>query len=87
MGKLLSWILLAFIGWLLWKFVVISQRKAGRAASADASRHPPEDRVEKMVACAQCGVHLPASDAVEVGGQHYCCVEHRDAHARGAARG
>jgi uncharacterized protein len=81
MGKLLSWILLAFAGWLVWKFVVISQRKAGRSGSGGAAPPPPGDSVEKMVSCAHCGVHVPASEAVVAGSLSYCCAAHRDAHA------
>ncbi|WP_374675956.1 PP0621 family protein [Ideonella sp.] len=33
---------------------------------------------QSMVACAQCGTHLPAAESVEgEGGRHYCCAEHR----------
>jgi uncharacterized protein len=30
-----------------------------------------------MVSCAQCGVHLPESEAIQKDGKHYCCEEHR----------
>lgn len=30
-----------------------------------------------MVACAHCGVHLPAADAVREGAHHYCGEAHR----------
>jgi uncharacterized protein len=44
-------------------------RKASRAAIA-----PPE----RMVDCARCGLHLPASEALLDGaGRPYCCEEHR----------
>jgi uncharacterized protein len=31
-----------------------------------------------MVACAHCGLHLPAAEALPGGqGEHYCSLEHR----------
>ena len=32
---------------------------------------------EKMVPCAVCELHLPASEAVHEGGQYFCSREHR----------
>ena len=31
---------------------------------------------ETLVECAQCKVHLPKSDAIQVNGVFYCCKEH-----------
>ncbi len=38
-----------------------------------------EPRVENMVSCARCGLHVPESEAVHRDGRHYCS----EAHARG----
>ena len=35
---------------------------------------PPQD----MVRCAQCGVHLPKSEALWNAGRSYCCRAHQD---------
>ena len=35
-----------------------------------------------MVACLQCGTHLPESDAVRGPHGSYCCTEHRQQHNR-----
>ena len=35
---------------------------------------------EDMVRCAQCGVHLPKSESILVGGNFYCCDAHRREH-------
>jgi uncharacterized protein len=35
-----------------------------------------------MVRCAQCGVHLPKSESILVGGNFFCCAEHRDAYRK-----
>ena len=38
---------------------------------------------ERMVDCARCGVHLPASESVRgPDGRDYCCAEHRAAGPR-----
>lgn len=37
---------------------------------------------ERMVACAHCGVYLPASEALEAGGRSFCSAAHRDAGPR-----
>lgn len=31
-----------------------------------------------MVACDQCGTHLPEVDALKRQGRWYCCAQHRD---------
>ncbi len=51
----------------------------GRRSSGDeASRRSEQGQVESMVTCAQCGVHLPRTDALAARGLHYCSAEHRD---------
>jgi len=88
MGKILSWVLMAFVGFLAWRLIGVLQRKseaARRARSGGSSPGGPDsvDRKaladERIVPCAHCGVHFPASEAVEEGGRHYCCDAHRDA--------
>lgn len=38
---------------------------------------------ERMIQCRQCGIYLPASDAVQgAGGEAYCCDAHRIAHTQ-----
>ncbi len=47
---------------------------------------PPTEaaRLEEMVACAHCGVHLPRGDAVAgTDGTLFCGEPHRLAHAQG----
>lgn len=38
-----------------------------------------------MVACLECGTHLPESEAVRGPGGSYCCTEHRQQHERRSA--
>ncbi len=78
MGKLLLMLaLVVVIG--LW---AVSRLKAfaRRRDEADAPPRrstPPAGRLEAMVSCAHCGVHLPQRDAVVKQGAMFCS----DAHA------
>lgn len=51
------------------------RESAARRPASPPAAPPPTD----MVACAHCGVHLPATDALP--GRHgvYCCESHRQA--------
>ena len=44
-----------------------------RPAAAQA-----EANAERMVACAQCGLHIPQSEALMRAGQPYCSTAHAD---------
>lgn len=71
MKLLLLLLVLLFAVW-LWR--------SGRQAKQPPSRRrasPPAQAPLEMIACAQCGLHLPKADAVV--GQHglYCSIEHR----------
>jgi hypothetical protein len=88
-GKLLTWVVFFALAWLAWKFVTVSARKsaARRAADADTAggkraAGPSGPEVERMRACAHCGLHFPSSEGVQAQGQDYCCVAHRDAGPR-----
>ncbi|MGE4435785.1 PP0621 family protein [Achromobacter sp.] len=80
MGKLLFWIVI-IIG------VLFVARIAGRMAAARqdspaaakprAKASPPATGApEAMVRCAHCGIHLPRSEALLLGGQTWCSQEH-----------
>ncbi len=47
---------------------------AGERADAGAAR---DDTPVRMVACAHCGVHLPAAEAVFAGDMPFCSDAHR----------
>ena len=71
--RMLQIILLIAVIALLW-------RKA-RGAALQAPPPPAAPaQPQLMHVCAQCGVHLPASDAIAGRNGMYCCVAHR-AHA------
>ena len=53
----------------------------GRRGRVKPPRKPggqPAGGAEDMVVCAQCGVHLPRSEALAARGLHYCSSAHRD---------
>ncbi len=64
-------ILLGVLG-LLWAY--FSRRNAPGNDNPPANERPPE----RMVTCAQCGVHLPISDGItDADGRYYCSEAHR----------
>jgi uncharacterized protein len=88
MGKVLGWLVVALVAWLGWKLWTSHQRRqvlrrpaessrAGRQDAADGD--VPDDRsgVERMVRCAHCDLHLPASQARFASGKAYCSEEHQ----------
>jgi uncharacterized protein len=85
MGKVLGWVLVALIVWVVWTLWKASQRRRdARGASASvkggAASDPSTDAspgVERMVRCAHCDLHLPASQARFASGKAYCSEEHQ----------
>lgn len=69
--KYLLWIGVILI--VLW-FIRTSAHRRQRTERPPAAREP-----EKMVRCAQCGVHMPESESIRDDGAHYCSAEHRRA--------
>jgi uncharacterized protein len=60
---------------LLWQW-----RQARQPKVKQEQRKPtPPAEVLSMVECAQCGVHLPASDALAGRNGVYCSLAHRQA--------
>jgi len=56
-----------------------------RGARGRVAQKPPPPRVplpEDMVACAECGVHLPRSEALPGRGGLFCTEDHRTAFER-----
>lgn len=64
-------LLFAILGFVWWSF---AKRNAG---GDDKSSSNDEERSEKMLTCAHCGVHLPESEAVLADNRVYCCDAHR----------
>ena len=72
-------ILLAFIAVVWWAWKKRNQPEQKISKSRD-----PEP--QKMLVCAQCGVHFPESDGLSDGGKVYCSEAHRLAAREAAER-
>jgi uncharacterized protein len=70
MGKLLTFIALAFVAvWLLKRALA----RLGGEAEKPAKRSEVQG---DLVRCARCGLHLPRAEARESAGALYCSEEH-----------
>jgi uncharacterized protein len=65
---------------LLW--LLFGRARKSRREPPSAAPPPRAPEAEGMLACAHCGVHLPASESLRLGTQAYCCAAHRDAGPR-----
>jgi uncharacterized protein len=75
--KFLIWALVIYLAWRWYEM------KKLKASGAVPSAVATEDATETMVACAQCGIHLPVSAAVRsAGSQYFCCDAHRADHSQ-----
>ena len=91
MGKLLGWVLVGLLVWVVWRFMVISKRRAERANAGDSTGDeaspssqgarrdaPVTDKTPvMMMQCVVCGVHLPSIEALFSGGKVFCSEAHR----------
>lgn len=68
MSRLLFWIALFVLAWWLW-------RRATRP-SRPSPQEPREEETVPMVRCAQCGVHVPRSNALQDEQNWYCSRAH-----------
>ena len=58
-------------------------RGAGRRIGGAAPPTPPVPPLhDAIVACAQCGLHLPRGEALPGRGGVFCCETHRSLHER-----
>lgn len=70
-------IILVVLGLLLAYWILKGYRK--RVEKRDPP--PQSGKVEDMVRCAQCGVHLPRSESITTRGNFYCSAEHQRLHS------
>lgn len=49
---------------------------AGQQPTPRQPQRPAEPQTEKMLQCAHCGVHFPASENVPANGHDYCSAAH-----------
>ena len=71
--KFLVLLAVLVVAYLFWR----NARLEHRGRPGTGAPPPAADPVE-MVSCAECGLHLPRSDALPgPGARFYCCQEHR----------
>lgn len=75
MGKVLFFVLIGVIVWLLF-FSRLSAHLLKRDRRSEAARKDQSRGPEPMRECMHCGVYLPASDAAEMAGQRgkFSCI-------------
>ncbi|TCT11038.1 PP0621 family protein [Paralcaligenes ureilyticus] len=80
MGKVIFWVVV-IIGGLFLARILAQQNAKERAderqpKQAAKRNRPPIQHPESMVRCEHCGIHLPRSEAVLIGGKTWCSQEH-----------
>ena len=72
--KFLLWALLIYLAW---RWISAPKKKAAEHERPAAN----DDSAERMVRCAQCGIYLPASEAImDARSQQFCSEAHRADH-------
>lgn len=79
MGKILFWIIAIAIGFAIYRLLQIMERKSARARESQPAPDAPK---ELILQCAQCAIHVPASEVIRDGDQVFCSQACRDAHRR-----
>ena len=46
------------------------------AIQAKKTKNTSVKRVQDMVSCETCGVHIPVDEAIKVGNEYFCSKEH-----------
>ena len=74
MGIRFLFLLLAvFALWLIIKHLIQSNRHKD---------HNPRIKTGKMLACKQCGLHIPENESVKIDDDIFCCHEHAEAYRK-----
>jgi len=66
---------LIIIAAVIWLALHLMRRLFKRPAVSDDK--PKAGKSKNMVRCAQCGLHLPETEATAEQGRFFCCEEHR----------
>ena len=69
---LIRLIIIVIIGWLLFRLFRHWQNRLAN------KQHGSGEKIDTMVKCEECGVHLPRQNAIEDNGQFFCCEEHKN---------
>jgi hypothetical protein len=85
-GKLFSWIAIAFAIYVAYKVVLALQRKAQLRQSAEPESAPKpgsqpsssqaSTQLTALIACAHCGLQLPKDEAVHAQALFFCGQDH-----------
>lgn len=77
MGKILFWAVI-IIGVLFITRLLAHQAAKRESGAKNKKQAKPESlgKPEEMVRCANCGVHLPRSDALKQNDNFWCSTEH-----------
>jgi len=70
-------LLLLLAGYVLWSW---RHGQDARKAASAPSQPAQQTQTIDMVACAQCGVHLPVSQALSARSAYFCSAAHQKAH-------
>jgi uncharacterized protein len=81
MFRILIFIFIAFLVWLLVRVVGRNRAREDRPSAAASTNQPAATKsLENITQCAWCGAHVPDSDAVTLpDGRVYCGGAHRNA--------
>jgi uncharacterized protein len=74
---------LAIIAVAVWLAIYLL-RRALHYLTPSKTASTPTESAKNMVRCAQCGLHLPESEAIAHHGHYFCCQEHRRQHSDSA---
>lgn len=72
-------LLVLFIVLIVWATRLLRRHERSRRPRdrSDGESHPAADDDRLIVACAQCGLHLPRNETLPGRGGVYCCEAHR----------
>ena len=80
MARILLFVFVAFLAWLVVRIVGRRRDDGPAAPSADRPAADPPGAIEAVAQCAWCGVHVPAAAARTLpDGRLYCGDAHREA--------
>lgn len=71
---LIRLVIIFLVGWLIFRLV---RNWLNRSPTIEK---PTDEKIDTMVRCAECGVHLPRQNAIKKDGQFFCCEEHKNSH-------
>lgn len=63
-------ILIGIVIWLVWRAIAANRQQG-------AVKRKPRPGIGRMVRCDQCGLFVPADEALRSGSRAFCCEAHR----------